>query len=66
MRTHLLHGVVVFDSTGLPWMSGLQPGDYVIPGLVPGSIKLGKSSNGPREARQLLVRAGWSVPVEAG
>ena len=59
----ILHGDVVFDSTDLPFMSDLDrlPGDYVAPGLVPGSIKISKSSNGARDARQLLVRAGWGV-----
>ena len=57
----VLHGDAVFDSTGVPCMAELDhlPGDYIAPGLLPGSVQISTSGKGARRPRLLLVRAGW-------
>ena len=59
----ILHGDAVVDMTGRPFMEGLPhfPGYYVMPGLLPGSIKINTNGKGAGKPRELLVRAGWSV-----
>jgi hypothetical protein len=56
----VFHGDPIVNSAHLPFLAGLdfEAGDYVISGLLRGSIEINTGSNGAGPARLILVNAG--------